>query len=192
MAEVIDVFILFLLKLMITFALMDIFDLNLNLDIDLFKTSIEDNYNELLNFTSELLVLEVITKLIVCLYEAIWTAQGQFQNNTLGGATPGKMLLGIRILYVEAVALIDPVPPVVNNNNNGSLRALLYPAQNLGFQRALLRALTKNIFVTFLFPICFITFLNRQNNRTIYDVLTKTVVVEEQMGVPLLRRRENY
>lgn len=175
---------------MITFALVDIFDLSLNLDIDLFKTPIEDSYNELLNFTSELLVLEVITKLIVCLYEACWTAHGQFQNNTLGGATPGKMLLGIRILYVEAVALVDPVPPVVNNN--ASPRALLYPAQNLGFQRALLRALTKNIFVTFLFPICFITFLNRHNNRTIYDVLTKTVVVEEQMGVPLLRRRENY
>lgn len=175
---------------MITFALVDIFDLNLNLDIDLFKTSIEDNYNELLNFTSELLVLEIITKLIVCLYEAMWTSHGQFQNNLLSGATPGKMLLGIRILYVEAVALIDPVPAGVNNQ--ASPRALLYPAQNLGFQRALVRALTKNIFVTFLFPICFITFLNRQNNRTIYDVLTKTVVVEEQMGVPLLRRRGNF
>lgn len=79
LAEVIDVFILFLIKLMITFALVDIFDLNLSIDWDLtnLRSSLEDDYTEILNFTSELLVLEIVTKLAVCIYEALWTAQSR-------------------------------------------------------------------------------------------------------------------
>lgn len=104
----------------------------------------------------------------------------------LGGATPGKMLMGIRILYVEAVQLVDqPRQPALNNNQ--PMKALLWPAQNLGFERALFRSFAKNMFITFLFPICFVAFLYR-NNRTIYDVMTKTVVVEEQVAPPLRRR----
>jgi len=186
-AEVIDVVILFLMKLMVTFAVVDIFDLNLNMDIDLFKTSIEDNYNEILNFTSELIILEIITKILVCVYEAFCT-QG-FAQNTLGGATPGKMLMGIRVLYVEAVVLLEPMQRGALINNNRPVKALLYPARNLGFLRALMRALAKNIFVTFLFPICFVIFLNRNNNRTIYEIITRTVVVEAQLQAPPLRRR---
>lgn len=189
-AEVIDVVILFLVKLMITFALVDMFDLNLNMDIDLFKTSIEDNYNEILNFTSELLILEIVTKILVCVYEAIWT---QGYGQTLGGATPGKMLMGIRVLYVEAIVVLEGQQPAVQRNavlnQQRPVKALLYPARNLGFQRALLRALAKNVFVTFLFPICFVIFLNRNNNRTVYEIITKTVVVEEPIRPPTLRRR---
>ncbi|XP_063703579.1 protein FAM8A1 [Culicoides brevitarsis] len=186
LAEMIDVFILFLIKIMITFALVDIFDLNLNIDWDLtnLRSSLEDDYTEILNFTTELLVLEIVTKLAVCIYEALWTAQAR--PNALGGATPGKMLLGIRILYVEAVQVIDPMrQPGLNNNQ--PLKALLWPAQNLGIERALFRSVFKNLFITFLFPICFFAFLYR-NNRTIYEQLTKTIVVEETPPPPLRRR----
>lgn len=187
LAEVVDVIILFLIKLTLTFALVDIFDLNLIIDWDLtnLRSSLEDDYTEILNFTSELLVLEIVTKLAVCIYEALWTAQGQ-RPNALGGATPGKMLLGIRILYVEAVQVIDPLrQPALNNNQ--PMKALIWPAQNLGFQRALFRSLFKNLFITFLFPICFFLFFYK-NNRTIYECLTKTIVVEEQPPPPLQRR----
>uniref|UniRef100_A0A336L1Z6 CSON002636 protein n=1 Tax=Culicoides sonorensis TaxID=179676 RepID=A0A336L1Z6_CULSO len=186
LAEIIDIFILFIIKLMITFALVDIFDINLSIDWDLtnLKSSLEDDYTEILNFTSELLVLEIVTKLAVCIYEAVWTATGRAPN-VIGGATPGKMLLGIRILYVEAVQVIEPIRP--GQNTNQPMKALLWPAQNLGIQRALFRSLFKNLFITFLFPICFFAFLYR-NNRTIYDCLTKTVVVEQQPPPPLQRR----
>lgn len=186
LAEVVDVIILFLIKLTLTFALVDIFDLNLIIDWDLtnLRSSLEDDYTEILNFTSELLVLEIVTKLAVCIYEALWTAQAR--PNALGGATPGKMLLGIRILYVEAVQVIDPLrQPALNNNQ--PMKALIWPAQNLGFQRALFRSLFKNLFITFLFPICFFLFFYK-NNRTIYECLTKTIVVEEQPPPPLQRR----
>lgn len=186
-AEVIDTSILFVIKLMITFALVDILDLNINMDIDLFKMPVEDSYNELLNFTSELLILEIVTKILACVYEAIWT-QG-YPQNAVGGATPGKMLMGIRVMYVEAVILLDPPQRGALVNNNRPVKALLFPAQNLGFTRALLRASIKNIFLTILFPICFVIFLNRNNNRTIYEMLTKTVVVEDQIRPPTLRRR---
>lgn len=70
-AEIIDIFILFLIKLMVTFALVDIFDLNLSIDLDFnsIRNSLEDDYTEILNFTSELLVLEIVTKIAVCIYE---------------------------------------------------------------------------------------------------------------------------
>lgn len=96
------------------------------------------------------------------------------------------MLLGIRILYAEAVQVTDPLRQA-GLNNNQPMRALVWPAQNLGIERALFRSVFKNLFITFLFPICFFAFLYR-NNRTIYDWLTKTVVVEEQPPPPLQRR----
>lgn len=187
LAEVIDVFILFLIKLMITFALVDIFDLSIDWDLTNLRSSLEDDYTEILNFTSELLILEIVTKLAVCIYEALWTT-AQARPNSLGGATPGKMLLGIRILYVEAVQVIDPMRQAGGlNNNNQPIKALIWPGQNLGIERALFRSVFKNLFITFLFPICFFAFLYR-NNRTIYDCLTKTIVVEEQPPPPLQRR----
>lgn len=163
-------------------------------NLDNLKKSIEDDYAEFISFSSDLLLIEILTKVLVCFYEALWTTSGHIY---VGGATPGKILMGIRIVYAEAVV---PLPPpqqqqqqqqpgifLNNNNNNGQLRALLYPASNPGFKRALLRAMAKNILMALLFPMCFIM-LFFKNNRTGYDVMTKTIVVEENPA-PLLRRR---
>lgn len=127
--------------------------------------------------------MEIITKILVCFYEAIWTAQGQ---TFVGGATPGKMIMGLRILYVEGVMPLEPFPPGINFNNSVRMRALLYPAANPGFRRALLRAIAKNMLLTLMFPMCFILLFFR-NNRTGYDVMTKTIVVEEN-AAPTHRR----
>jgi uncharacterized RDD family membrane protein YckC len=150
------------------------------LDFDSIKNSLEDDYTELLSLTSDLVIVETITKIVVCFYEALWTAQG--------GATPGKMLLGIRILYVEAVVPLEQQPQmIILNQNQTPMKALLYPASNPGFKRSLLRAIAKNIIMTILFPMYFIMFFFR-NNRTGYDIMTKTIVVDENIA-PILRRR---
>lgn len=124
---------------------------------------------------------------MVCIYEAMWTAHGQ---STIGGATPGKIIMGIRILYVEAVVPLGGLGQInADPNFNASstqMRALMYPASNPGFRRALLRAIAKNMLMTLMFPMCFVLLFFR-NNRTGYDVMTKTIVVEEN-PVPIRRQ----
>uniref|UniRef100_A0A1L8D990 Putative conserved plasma membrane protein n=1 Tax=Nyssomyia neivai TaxID=330878 RepID=A0A1L8D990_9DIPT len=184
-AEIVDVMIVLLIKLLITFAIVDLLDIDLKIDFDFdtIRNSIEDDYSQLLSFTSELVFLEIITKLAVCIYEAAWTAQGY---GILGGATPGKIMFGLRILHVEAVVPLEALPQV-GLNYGVPMKALLYPATNPGFKRALFRAVAKNAMMALLFPMCFIMFFFR-NNRTGYDVLTKTIVVEENQA-PVFRRR---
>lgn len=146
-----------------------------NLDFDSLRTSLEEDYLEFLSFSSDLLLVEIFTKVMVCIYEAMWTAQGQ---SAIGGATPGKIIMGIRILYVEAVVPLGQIHGDANFNAPPQMRALMYPASNPGFRRALLRAIAKNMLMTLMFPMCFVLLFFR-NNRTGYDVMTKTIVVEE-------------
>lgn len=120
---------------------------------------------------------------MVCIYEAMWTAQG---HSTIGGATPGKIIMGIRILYVEAVLPIGQMNIEPNFNTSAQMRAIMYPALNPGFRRAFLRAIAKNMLMTLMFPMCFVLLFFR-NNRTGYDVMTKTIVVEEN-PVPIRRQ----
>lgn len=167
----------------------------------------DDDYLEFLALSSEMLYAEVVTKFIVCVYEALWTCVGLDQP---GGATPGKIIMGLRVLYVEAMVFLPPAtgsaaaagaqpqqPPAANAfaGNVGAmqqlrqapLRALIYPAQNMGFQRAMIRALAKNVLMTLMFPLCFILLYYR-NNRTSYDIATRTIVVETPAQRPQLRR----
>uniref|UniRef100_A0A1Q3FH54 Putative conserved plasma membrane protein n=1 Tax=Culex tarsalis TaxID=7177 RepID=A0A1Q3FH54_CULTA len=186
-AEAIDIIIIFLLKVMTTMAFIDFFEIDLlDIDFDAIRNSIEEDYTELLSYTSELIFLEIITKCAVCVYETLWTIHGQGQ---IGGATPGKMLMGIRIVHVDAVVLLDPPAPAggLVANQQTPIRALLYPAANPGFRRALCRSVAKNALIALFFPMCFLMFFFR-HNRTMYDVMTKTIVVEDNPA-PVLRRR---
>lgn len=138
-----------------------------------------------------MIYIELITKFFVCIYEALWTREGM---GNLGGATPGKFCMGLRLLYVEAVVALPAAggqPGVAPAAAAGGqittpLRALVFPAQNLGFRRAFIRALAKNLMMALMFPLCFIMLFFR-NNRTSYDIMTKTIVVEEN-ATPVLRR----
>lgn len=154
------------------------------MDFDTLRSSLEDDYLEFLTFSTDLLMVEILTKVLVCIYEAAWTAQGQ---TTIGGATPGKLLMGIRILYVEAVVPIGQVNVEANFFAPSQMRAIMYPATNPGFRRALMRAIAKNMLMTLMFPMCFVLLFFR-NNRTGYDVMTKTIVVEGN-PVPLRVRQ---
>lgn len=183
LAEAIDVIILFIIKLMVVFMMIDLFNIQIvSLDFDSLRSSLEEDYLEFLSFSSDLLLVEILTKVMVCIYEAMWTAHGQ---SMIGGATPGKIIMGIRILYVEAVVPVGQINAEPNFNAT-TQRALMYPAANPGFRRALLRAIAKNMLMTLMFPMCFVLLFFR-NNRTGYDVMTKTIVVEEN-PVPIRRQ----
>uniref|UniRef100_A0A182IMD6 RDD domain-containing protein n=1 Tax=Anopheles atroparvus TaxID=41427 RepID=A0A182IMD6_ANOAO len=184
-AEAIDIAIIFLLKIMTTLAFIDAFEIDLlYMDLDAIRNSFEEDYTELLSFTSELIFLEIVIKIAVCIYEAVWTAHVQVIP---GSATPGKMLMGLRIVYVESVVVLEPQPQAGLLNNQIPLRALLYPATTPSFGRAFARAVVKNVVIAFFFPMCLLLLCFR-HNRSIYDVMTKTVVVEDNPN-PVLRRR---
>ncbi|XP_068144895.1 protein FAM8A1 [Drosophila tropicalis] len=176
LAEAIDMLMLFVLKIIVTFGIVNFFDLDFDQDVMRRTLDEEDIFfnffdisMDFLSLSSNLLFIELLTKLIVCVYEAIWTV---FYN----GATPGKSLMKIRIHYVEAVFPLQVAPQFVLQPRE-PIRALLFPAETPGLIRAFMRALAKNLVMTLLFPIC-IVMVFFKNNRTAYDMITKTIVVE--------------
>ncbi|KAH8254142.1 hypothetical protein KR032_008679 [Drosophila birchii] len=179
-AETIDVFILFILKIIITFGVVNLFDIEF--DKEAMRRTLEEQEDLFMNFfdisidfismSTDLLMIELLTKLMVCCFEAVWTTY-------CNGATPGKSLMKIRIHYVEAVMPLQapPLPQFVLQPQREPMRALLYPAQTPGLMRAFARSLAKNLVMTLLFPIC-VVMIFFKNNRTAYDIMTKTIVVE--------------
>lgn len=114
-----------------------------------------------------------------------------------GGATPGKFLLGLRVVTCDTSTLVRPNRVLVVPASSVSLSAWVifrrndrkqssphYPGEaRLSmtvlrlFCRSTVRALNKNFSIAFLFPV-FITLLFFQHNRTVYDVVAGTIVVQ--------------
>lgn len=130
---------------------------------------LEEDYSQLLSLSSDFVLLEVITKVVVsCVYEAIFASKFK--------ATPGKLIMGIRILYAEAVYVL---PEQQNIQQGQGIRALVYPnpMNTLSLSRAMFRSLAKNLLITLMFPVYFVLFFYK-SNQLIYDLLVKTVVVD--------------
>jgi len=177
-AESIDFLLLFAIKLVVTFAAVDAFDLLNDLekfDFENLGVDILADYKMALEMTSEILVLELIHRIGTCVFEALCLHRG---SGGSGGATPGKKLLGLRVIRCEWAA------PTLGE------RALVYPATDLGFGRALARSAVKNLSLTFLFPICF-TLFAFQHNRTVYDIIGGSIVVEDRPNQRNAIRRNN-
>ncbi|XP_077488300.1 protein FAM8A1 [Amblyomma americanum] len=163
-AEVLDSFILLFVKLLVTYIAVDFFDI-IDLekyDFDLLR---EDalNYKLALEVTSEIVVLEVIHRILVCLYETICLHKGV---DSPGGRTPGKGVFGLKVVSCASVEEI------------GGSRIRVYPAGDIGLGWALLRSFVKNFTMAFLFPAC-LTIFCFQHGRAAYDVLCNCIVVEE-------------
>lgn len=124
-----------------------------------------------MELTSEILFLEVIYRILVCIFEAFCLSSSVGRT---GGATPGKALLGIRIVTASAVIPVEGRPRET---------VLLYPGRTLSFTVALVRSLMKNFLISLLFPLCVVLFVFR-HNRTGYDLLCGVIVVEENMFPP--------
>ncbi|XP_046964462.1 protein FAM8A1 [Vanessa cardui] len=172
LAEFIDFMLLFILKLIVTFIAVDMFEL-IDLDkFDFYKFSEHyDDYKYAMELTSEILLLEIIYRILVCIFEAFCLSGSVGRT---GGATPGKALLGLRVVTASAVLPVEGRPKET---------VILYPGKPLTFIVALFRSLMKNFLISLLFPLCVVLFVFR-HNRTGYDLLCGVVVVEENMFPP--------
>jgi hypothetical protein len=164
-AEVIDFCFLLILKLMVTYVAVDYLEL---IDLDKFDLSLLENDFDALQIayelTSEIIIIEMIHRFIVCAYETICLYSGQM--NRAGGSTPGKAIFGISVVSCDS---IDEV-------GDGLIRVI--PAKNIGIFRSLLRALIKNLSAVFFIPASLTVFFS-SHNRAAYDIVCKCIVVEE-------------
>lgn len=158
LAEMVDFLILFLLKAVVVLAVMhfcgikDLSKFALNYIIEEIDedTSLED--------LQKMMAVALMYRLLVCFYEIVclWG---------VGGATPGKFLLGLRVVSCDSSVLVAPN------------RVLVVPAQNVSISASAIRALIKNFSIAFFFP-AFVTLLFFQHNRTAYDIVAGTIVVK--------------
>lgn len=167
-AETLDFFILIVLKVMITFIAVDFFELvdldQYELPLDILNIDPEKlDVRLALQFTQEILVLELVHRMVVCVFEALCTHRGP--PGMPGGATPGKVIMGLKIIRCNQVMSL------------GSNRVRVTPASDLGLMWAALRSVLKNFSLAFFFPVCF-SLLFLPYSRTLYDIMARSIVVE--------------
>uniref|UniRef100_A0A3Q3B2K4 Family with sequence similarity 8 member A1b n=1 Tax=Kryptolebias marmoratus TaxID=37003 RepID=A0A3Q3B2K4_KRYMA len=158
MAEMVDFFILFFIKATIIISIMHLSGIK-----DVSKFAMHFIVEEIDEDTSmeelqKMMLVALVYRILVCFYEivCIWGA---------GGATPGKFLLGLRVVTCDSSVLVQPN------------RVLVVPATNVSLSASTVRALNKNFSIAFFFP-AFITLLFFQHNRTVYDMVAGTIVVK--------------
>ena len=187
-AEILDFMILFVLKVMITFVAVDAFDLidlenyDLPVAFDLLSFNPENmklDYNFAVQLTQEIIILELVHRMVVCVFEALCIHRGPL--GIPGGGTPGKLIMGLKVVKCRQVS-----PLAVN-------RVQVTPASDLGFGWALLRSELKNFSMgktdlhriinyqtlndiffnpAFFFPVCF-SLMFLPYSRTVYDIMAR-------------------
>ncbi|CAL1611242.1 unnamed protein product [Knipowitschia caucasica] len=157
-AEMVDFFILFFIKASIIISIMHLSGIK-----DVSKFAMHFIVEEIDEDTSmeelqKMMLVALVYRILVCFYEivCIWGA---------GGATPGKFLVGLRVVTCDSSVLVQPN------------RVFVVPATNVSFSASTVRALNKNFSIAFFFP-AFITLLFFQHNRTVYDMVAGTIVVK--------------
>ncbi|XP_044150666.1 protein FAM8A1 [Bufo gargarizans] len=160
-AEMVDFFILFFIKAAVILTIIHFSGIK-----DISKFAMHYIIEEVDEDTSmedlqKMMVVALIYRLLVCFYEiiCIWGA---------GGATPGKFLLGLRVVTCDTSVLVAPN------------RVLVIPSTNVNLTASTVRAVIKNFSIAFFFP-AFITLLFFQHNRTAYDIVAGTIVVRRNM-----------
>ncbi|XP_076456829.1 protein FAM8A1-like [Babylonia areolata] len=164
-AELIDFTILFYIKLVITVVFMrELGFMDDILDYDILDNLEDIDYDRAFAITSEVIAMEIVNRLLITFFETLCLRRG---IGVVGGATPGKRLMGLRV--VTCTDLQD-----LGNN-----RVLVAPASNIGWFSAFVRSAIKNFTIAFFFPACLTIFLFK-HNRAAYDVLANTIVVETE------------
>ncbi|RXN01742.1 Protein FAM8A1 [Acipenser ruthenus] len=158
LAEIVDFFILFFIKASIVLSIMHFSGMK-----DISKFAMNYIVEEIDEDTSmeelqKMMIVALVYRVLVCFYEiiCIWGA---------GGATPGKFLLGLRVVTCDTSVLVRQD------------RVIVMPASNVSLSASTVRALNKNFSIAFFFP-AFITLLFFQHNRTVYDIVAGTIVVK--------------
>ncbi|XP_057689172.1 protein FAM8A1-like isoform X2 [Corythoichthys intestinalis] len=158
LAEIVDFFILFFIKASIIISIMHLSGIK-----DVSKFAMHFIVDEIDEETSmeelqKMMLVALVYPILVCFYEivCIWGA---------GGATPGKFLIGLRVVTCDSSVLVQPN------------RVLVVPATDVSLSASTVRALSKNFSIAFFFP-AFVTLLFFQHNRTVYDMVAGTIVVK--------------
>ncbi|KAG1686909.1 Methyl-CpG-binding domain protein 4 [Nymphon striatum] len=121
-AEIIDYMLLFVIKLMITFFVMDFLGLEkFEKYVSMMKQETEFSFDSIMEITSELVILEIINRIIACLYEAIFLSGPLILQYGPGGATPGKLIMGLRVVNCARVVDDDDFPRRIKVWNAGDL-----------------------------------------------------------------------
>lgn len=180
-AETLDFFILIVLKVMITFIAVDFFELvdleQYDLPLDLLSLDPEKlDVRLALQFTQEIMVLELVHRMVVCVFEALCTHRGP--PGMPGGATPGKVIMGLKIVRCNQVLPL------------GGARVRIVPASDLGLGWAAVRSVLKNFSLAFFFPVC-ISLLFLPYSRTLYDIMARSIVVENNYRLNRARPHQN-
>ncbi|XP_075389638.1 protein FAM8A1 isoform X2 [Tenrec ecaudatus] len=141
MAEMVDFFILFFIKATIVLSIMHLSGIK-----DISKFAMHYIIEEIDEDTSmedlqKMMVVALIYRLLVCFYEiiCIWGA---------GGATPGKFLLGLRVVTCDTSVLIAPS------------RVLVIPSSNVSITTPLCKGISSGRQMGFGSPLCTSPFIH--------------------------------
>ncbi|XP_038051352.1 protein FAM8A1-like [Patiria miniata] len=161
-AEIIDFILLFVMKFGVTLFVieyMGIVDPSSFMMRFLIEEIDEDSTFEDLQ---QMLLFALIYRVVVCTYETFFLRHGL--GTRVGGATPGKYCMGLRVVSCDRVQTL------------GGNRVLVTSPEDLTYLQAFLRAVIKNFSMAFFFPACITVFFN-PHFRAAYDILTRSVVV---------------
>ncbi|CAG5121513.1 unnamed protein product [Candidula unifasciata] len=176
-AELIDFTFLFYIKMIVSLFLVTELSLGshiyctllfcsslINSD-DLIETFTELDYDRAFAITFEVIALEVINRILITIFETLCLYRTLGARGVIG-ATPGKRLMGLKVVSCDSVQCL------------GHGQVLVSPAGNVSFKNAFLRSIIKNFTIAFFLPACLTLFFFK-HNRTAYDVVAHTIVVED-------------
>lgn len=114
-------------------------------------------------------------KLMYILLQTLWLSGGV--AGRIGGATPGKSMMGLRVVRCDTVTSLS--------ENDESV--IVYPGTDLGLGWAFARSFIKNLVLALFIPF-FVAFYYFPFNRAGYDMICNTIVVEE----PVVQHRPHH
>ncbi|XP_070534108.1 protein FAM8A1-like [Ptychodera flava] len=161
-AEFIDFVILFTIKVLITLFIMEYTDA-LGDQTDFTMKFLLEEFDEeaTVDDLQQMLFMALVYRIGVCLYETFFLRRGV---RYFGGATPGKYILGLRVVASDRVLDL------------GEGKVLVFSGEDIGVWNAMARSLIKNFSMAFFFPV-YLTILFYQHNRGAYDIIAGTLVV---------------
>ncbi|KAK6759299.1 hypothetical protein RB195_021101 [Necator americanus] len=162
-AEVIDFVFAFFIKLLLVYYLVELELVDLSRFDKLLSN--EADLQTLVDITQELFPLELLGKLACSLLEALCLSQSLFAR--FSGQTPGKYVMGVRVIECGSVTHVVGAPANVVRVTGSVL---------IPFKAAVLRSLLKNILINSLVPFSTVAFAFNFN-RAIYDIVARTIVV---------------
>jgi len=167
-AEVIDCLILLLVKLFLSYVLIQYGGFNAIqiFDFDYALLSGELDVDKFVSLSSDIMLVEMVHRVFVSSYEAFCLA---YVSDIIppGGFTPGKRMMGLAVIGCDDVFSL------------GNDRFLVTGMRNPSLKSTMCRSFLKNFSLSVMMPTCLTVFMF-DHKRAVYDLLSNTVVIELQ------------